>query len=589
MGDKTPGLPLANVWNISASSSSNISIAKPGDTIQWTHMLNNDGPNPTTQNVHSNLAITGFANGWGTGPGEWAAGDTGAGAGVGAIRSIPTYATYTVTQADVGNTLCEMVQYDPTNGTGGRNGRGNNVCVAVPYNYTLTPSVIVDHSDVIEPNTLLNITPAVANTGPTKTQNTQWQLTQIIVKPGKTVPNAAGGASLASQPPCGPYFSAVPNAVCSTVSSGTSVFSESGAVLAASAVTAGDLAVGTQICFAFSVQPYSSGTTDWRHSAPICLTIGVKPKIQVWGGDLSVGKSFLGSSVTSDVKTSISVKTVGATQKTFGSWIEYGIFATGSVTGAASGAAYADVNGMNTTTDFCVPSTLSFYNATKAAGCTGNIGHYTYTVPRTIPDVAASFPGGVNIGAASVVPNNLFTAGSNYIGTHAGDLTLTASDLDPGKSGVLKVTGTVTIAGNQTYNPDNKGAKYTNVSQLPQLVIIANKIIINSGVTNVDAWLIASGAPGVIETCDTNSMSYELSDPLKLDSTKCNQLLTVNGPVMAKQLWLRRTAGSGTGPNSGDPAEVFNLRPDAYMWASARATGTGRIQTVYTTELPPRL
>ena len=58
---------------------------------------------------------------------------------------------------------------------------------------------------------------------------------------------------------------------------------------------------------------------------------------------------------------------------------------------------------------------------------------------------------------------------------------------------------------------------------------------------------------------------------------------------MAKQLWLRRTAGSGTDLASGDPAEVFNLRPDAYLWAATRATGSGRVQTMYTTELPPRL
>jgi len=99
-------------------------------------------------------------------------------------------------------------------------------------------------------------------------------------------------------------------------------------------------------------------------------------------------------------------------------------------------------------------------------------------------------------------------------------------------------------------------------------------------VKQIDAWLIAKSG---LNTC---------SDVVgNLSSTLCNNQLTVNGPVMAGQLYLRRTAGSGTGQDhSGDPAEIFNLRPDAYMWASMRATGGGnRAQTVYTTELPPRL
>jgi hypothetical protein len=57
---------------------------------------------------------------------------------------------------------------------------------------------------------------------------------------------------------------------------------------------------------------------------------------------------------------------------------------------------------------------------------------------------------------------------------------------------------------------------------------------------------------------------------------------------MATKLYLQRTAGSGVGVSSGDPAEVFNLRPDAYLWAMVHASASGKIQTVYATELPPR-
>jgi hypothetical protein len=62
----------------------------------------------------------------------------------------------------------------------------------------------------------------------------------------------------------------------------------------------------------------------------------------------------------------------------------------------------------------------------------------------------------------------------------------------------------------------------------------------------------------------------------------------VNGPVLSDKLILYRTAGSGTGAASGDPAEVFNTRPDTYLWAQLVAAGSGRAETVDTTELPPR-
>jgi hypothetical protein len=58
---------------------------------------------------------------------------------------------------------------------------------------------------------------------------------------------------------------------------------------------------------------------------------------------------------------------------------------------------------------------------------------------------------------------------------------------------------------------------------------------------------------------------------------------------MTNKLYLRRTAGSGTGAiNSGDPAEVFNLRADAYMWSYERAKKLNIVKSVYTVELPPR-
>lgn len=583
-------LPKAKKWFIKSSTSVNRASAAPGQILNWDHKIWNDGPDSTTESIHSNVVMSGFSNGWN---GTHADADKGSGVGDG--NNVRTDFSgydddYAVTQNDVGNNLCEKVQYDPVDWLGTRNGSSGNKCVSVPYNYSLAPAIGVV-SDVVDPDSTTAIPGVVTNSGPTKSKGSEWRITQVILRPGKPKPNEFGGNNSAD--PCPNFFTpGFGNGTCAVIASGVNkVFNANGAnpdgsvkaALIDNSISAsgiiGDLEVGQKVCYALSVRDRSSSSSQWAHSRLVCQTVGKKPKVQIWAGDLSTQGS---------AQTINTVKTIAGKPITFGSWSEYGIFAGSSVTGMGSGSAFAAAGMANATV--VKSSTLSFSN-TNNAGCTTSfVGCYKMT--RTIPDVAASFPGnGVVIGVGVVLPNDLLVSPGTYIGTHNGNLTINQSDLDPGKSIILKVTGTVTIAGNQTYNPDNKGAKYTNGAQLPQLVIIANRIVINDTVTNVDAWLVATGVNGIVETCNTGSLSYILNAApvdLRLTSNKCNQLLTVNGPVMAKQLWLRRTAGSGTGAASGDPAEVFNLRADTYLWAMARAISNGHIQTVHTTELPPR-
>lgn len=554
-------------YQLSATSTADHTTAKPGDTINWTHVLSNNGPSSTTQNTHSNVSMSGFSNGWPAAGVEYSPGDTPAGAGIGVMRTISGQNSYTVSQADVGNTLCEWMQYDPTNASGGRDGRAAHACVYIPYNYTLTPNTNVDLSGTVETSSVVGVTPTIANAGPTRSQSVQWQVTQILVRPGGTVPNAGGGTSASANVPCGTYFKSLPQATCSTIASGNSVIDLSGAVvsgspLLTSSVVVGDYPIGTKLCFATSVQPYSSATTDWRHSAPICLIVGTKPKVQVIGGDL----------MANSVNTSTTRKSFNGAQYTFGSWIEYGIFAVGNIYGAASGSAYAGSGLANANS--CNESQLSFVNSTSLGACSSTtvIGHYTNST--SIPDIGSSFS---TTGAPTIGSNDLGSSSNSGVYTATGAVTLNGGNIQQGRWVVINApTADITITGNITYT---NGTLHTLVD-IPQVVIIANNIHINSNVTNIDAWLIAKNS---LDTCA--DVAGNLSSKL------CNNQLIVNGPVAAAKLYLRRTAGSGTGQaNSGNPAEIFNLRPDAYMWASLRASGSGsRIQTVYTTELPPRL
>ena len=246
----------------------------------------------------------------------------------------------------------------------------------------------------------------------------------------------------------------------------------------------------------------------------------------------------------------------------------------------------------------CEYSSLSFVNATtsnpsSACSTTTNIGGYA--TGRGIPDVAANFPVVKNqptgntpvFDNAAARPQGLYTSNDRGNPVVSDPITIgnstTPKVIAKGQWVIINAPGAdVTIAGDILY----EGTDLRSIADIPQLVIIAKNIYINPNVRQVDAWLIAKGtnaSEGILDTCRI-STSYAT----QLTTNLCVDRLTVNGPVMAQHLWLRRTAGSGAGAQSGDPAEVFNLRPDAYLWGFARASTAGSVQTVYTNELPPR-
>lgn len=330
-----------------------------------------------------------------------------------------------------------------------------------------------------------------------------------------------------------------------------------------------DLPIGSQYCREITI----TGKPDWATfsgDGKACATIGKKPKVQIWGGDLLV------RGVSGLVTTSTSVKD----GLTFGSWAEYGIIAGGKITGAASGAAFAGVGLANPTV--AKYSTLSFSNFGNKKDCvlTNTVNPNTigcYKSEHSIPEVAASFP--------VTIPTNIFASGSALTGgLSSGVYKVSGNSISINGGNIERGQWIVINAPNATINI-GKNINYSNgtmhsISDLPQVVIIAKKIIINRDVTNVDAWLIAKNddGSGSIQTCDEEGKAI----------SQCTKKLVVNGPVMTNKLYLRRTFGSGDGATSGEPAEVFNLRADAYLWAFNRASINGRIQTVYTTELPPR-
>ncbi|MBC7565261.1 hypothetical protein H7100_03485 [Candidatus Saccharibacteria bacterium] len=270
-------------------------------------------------------------------------------------------------------------------------------------------------------------------------------------------------------------------------------------------------------------------------------------------------------------------RTLEQTSRIYGSWGEYGVMATGVISGIGSGSAFAGRGLAHATT--CSYTFLTFSNATSGnCKSTPAASYGKYALGTTIPDVAASFP----VSSAAATLRGTINA-STLSGTYktAGNITLTGGTLPKGRKVIINTYNTVTrkynditIAGNITYTTD----PLTSSSQIPQLILIAGNINIQDNVTKVDAWL---SSEGTLNTCsNVNRTSITINN--------CKNLLTINGPVMAKDVQLWRTAGSLNGDDSGVPAEVFNLRPDAYLWGLSQSEQGGRLETVYTRELPPR-
>lgn len=398
-------------------------------------------------------------------------------------------------------------------------------------NYNLMPTVDFPDlvSNTIEPGVSFRVVPSITNSGKDTSPSATYTLVKTIVNSVST------GAT----------------------TSGTDTFSgyDTKNVLDYME-TETDKPPGTNICFVLSVKPHSNLDQAAIDSQKSCVVIGKKPKIQVWGGDLLVG---------GDTDTSVSTKS----GKTFGSWVEYAIFATGIIKNTASGAALA--NQGRAISSACDYSTLSFANTASTGTCSGvdgTIGHYSNYLAA--PDVAARFP----INSSTPIVPNADLSGLSGVYTANANLTISGGNIAKGKWVVINAPNRdVTITGDINYTSE----LLRSINDIPQVVIIANNITIRSSVGRIDAWLVAKN--GNIYTCDV--------DPKTV--TDCANPLRVNGPVIAGKLHLRRTAGSGSGAASGDPAEVFNLRADAYIWGYRMSVGDGRVQTVYATELPPRL
>jgi len=364
-----------------------------------------------------------------------------------------------------------------------------------------------------------------------------------------------------------------------------------------------DAPIGTKFCVAVAVMDRDSTFNEgfgqasegrWALTEPECVAIGKKPMANVLGNSLYSDGHIEGTTFD---KIPHGQTDFGA----FGSWTEYAIVSAGDVRNIASGAALGvgaggvPMGGSNATTmvprgvliGSCSIATLTFRNA----GCY-TLGGLSLALGQMAGasnlqafgrarDISQRYLGRTDVLllTGDVSLSNA-TSRMNYVRS-AGALTINASTIQPGRTVVVEAAGTVTIAGNITLHD----GPYTDISQIPQVLIFAPNINVNPNVTRVDAWLLAGldGGSGTINTC------AGVTGVSQLDGITCTNQLRVNGPVMASRVLLHRTYGAGMGmPASARPAEVFFLSPATYLWAHNQSELLRQAFLTYAREVAPR-
>lgn len=381
-----------------------------------------------------------------------------------------------------------------------------------------------------------------------------------------------------------------------------------------------DWEAGKKVCVAVAVFPAHSGadtnwndmnySNSWRISDSKCYTIAKRPSLQIWGGNFySTGNVTTAISKKNNIKdyTAYSVSTKNNATYIFGSWGELGVISVGSVDGLASGAgtgfaanfgntlwpsynssntgssllgAYGPGGNKETGISICLRNKLTFanYPCTNTTSKTGSLGGTTIKTngSRDKSAIIQTFMRNIDAG-------DTYDAGSNLtlgINSNAGyyksgsSITLNGSTVQNGTYAIESTSGNVTIAGNITY-----AGNYHYIYEIPKIVIHAENININCGVTRIDAVLIADGTVTTCADAGDNISDAAHSAPLK-----------INGTIIADKLVPNRTYGAAAGANSIIPAEVINYDSTLYVWGSHQSDSSesGKLTVTYTKELAPR-
>lgn len=344
--------------------------------------------------------------------------------------------------------------------------------------------------------------------------------------------------------------------------------------------------VGAKYCNTFAYKheywyAYDNGENEYWFKIPrldywnifdsACRTIAKKPSTSIWNGSLLTNGGITTSLSYRFDHARMGRVNEGQARQLYGSWSEFLDVVNGNVSGLASGSTLANGSGRDRR-NLC-SDLLSTSNS-----------------PLTIANSNCGELGGSGIRSNSAFRVRLRTYLENQatpIGDALGEMNNVTGTTILKRTGNLNITGDIILA----------NGPYSDIYHIPQVIIfVEGDVNISSNVTRLDAWIIATGT---INTCPEFQMYKTESDAENRLRDTCTKQLIFNGPIMAKNLVLRRSFGSdnivarwstyGWRSDKQSSAEVFNLRMDNYLWAYAQA---GRYDSSYTEsysrELAPR-
>jgi len=438
--------------------------------------------------------------------------------------------------------------------------------IYVPYDYVLVPSISPDKTRA-EVDSQVTAQGTIHNNGPTKSEAVNWKITQIVYQKGVDTPSNTT-PEIGDADACNVYGDDADT--CSVKGSGSiaGVATDTdSSVSANSYIPVTD--AGSHVCYVLSIHPWRNrystdgghpgdGPDTWSHSVVGCVVVSRTPKIHVEDGDLKTR----GAVVTSTSR--IGSNGNGTNQKTYGSWVDYGVLSQGTNSLIASGGGLRGGYSPDSSTDW---SQLTFANNPMAGGFTLGSFSSLYGYFKDLSGTAT--PGG------SIVLNGT----GNKVLQFNSDVTIDDSSINPGTTYIIQAPGhTVKITGNIKYTTN---APISSMKDIPQVVIVAENIKIENNSTRIDAWLLANNS---VNTCSDDD-APPIGSPLTVDD--CDNDLAINGPVATRHLYLRRTAGA-TAAEPESSAETIRLTPWTYLWLYSYARQGDNLRTTYITEQPPR-
>ena len=479
---------------------------------------------------------------------------------------------FMVTRDMAGKTICSKMSYGVSAGdidnVNRYNKTTNEACVYVPYDFEITPCVKIDKirncsggdldipTNGKVPNDPNDGEEILIPGGGTATSSIKYKITTWRVPSDKegfaTQNNKRDNKNSDTCSPTNFYYQDYQGIEkCRVVKEGTGKFNRDTRVADFIPSIEEGAEAGTRYCAALSISPYKMNSNqnqaeqakqerenlEWRHSAPICIKLVKKPKVQFWGN---------GVYSRSGVRTSLSPTEHGV----LGSWVEY-----------------EALSGMKIK-DFRTESSQSTQKlAIEDYSSKGSFGQGKASIDSLISNISSKFPkkNFENVNTKVEVYND----SHKQLGAIWADK---QTKVIYGKN--IRISSDIVNA-DRAVNSD---------SDFRQIIIIADgDITIDQGVKRVDAWLIARG---VINTCAVNG-AQNVND---VNMKNCDNQLHIRGGTVSKNLRLWRTAGSdGTTKDTlTSPAEIFNQSADTYLWAQAQSGSEGKIVTTYTKELPVR-